>query len=547
MCEDSDIDIFYVQEFAPEEVTPQDYIKHVLHKIADLLDGCQYAIFMTSNTLTLDLHGKKIQFIMFPMKTLDELLLLFDLDCVQCALTSDNVYCTWNFLKSMHFRSNIFSPRFKYFGPNLQRVIKYGERTIKTFINSDWHPLEHMFTMSDLSKLYSMLTFLIERVPMYTRYRTATLYFAGANKQLLDTFDGKAIANAKNYEAMHSRWFPQDNVLRIFLKKNDAKLQMKNYMDNVEFRALCFLIDKCRDCKRYFPISLTKNLSRHITNADIIHSQCIGCFHKQSKALVVLSHHDVLIFGGKTGVGYECALLLLRSGAQVTITTRVVEAALEKFSNERDFEEWGDRLFIVQFHINIPINFHHALDRTFPHYNYTIVINALAHPEGYDPVMTESQFYLPYKSQVLQYLNSTSTFSMNGDGTFDTYQKLSMIYYEDSKEFCSPLHERERTKLFNAVDAKALFGDCLVPLLNTLLQKMSRANVTIPRFVTTMVSYTYSVADVQSMAIPMLQNGIFVNGAYAGGHAKKTALQILKPVLQHTEQMFYGELFAAIV
>jgi NAD(P)-dependent dehydrogenase (short-subunit alcohol dehydrogenase family) len=59
-----------------------------------------------------------------------------------------------------------------------------------------------------------------------------------------------------------------------------------------------------------------------------------------------LSHRVALITGARLKIGYQSALILLRSGASVIVTTRFPVDAAIRFSREEDFSAWKDRLNI---------------------------------------------------------------------------------------------------------------------------------------------------------------------------------------------------------
>jgi len=51
-----------------------------------------------------------------------------------------------------------------------------------------------------------------------------------------------------------------------------------------------------------------------------------------------------LVTGARVKIGYQAAILLLRSGCRVMITTRFPKDAARRYAAEADFEDWGDRL-----------------------------------------------------------------------------------------------------------------------------------------------------------------------------------------------------------
>lgn len=59
-----------------------------------------------------------------------------------------------------------------------------------------------------------------------------------------------------------------------------------------------------------------------------------------------LTGRVALITGARVKIGYQAALLLLRAGARVLVTTRFPRDAADRYSKEADFNRWRDRLQI---------------------------------------------------------------------------------------------------------------------------------------------------------------------------------------------------------
>ena len=57
-----------------------------------------------------------------------------------------------------------------------------------------------------------------------------------------------------------------------------------------------------------------------------------------------LTGRVAVITGARLKIGYQAALLMLRAGARVIVTTRFPLDAAMRFSREADFSNWGDRL-----------------------------------------------------------------------------------------------------------------------------------------------------------------------------------------------------------
>src|SRR5665213_2494572 len=53
-----------------------------------------------------------------------------------------------------------------------------------------------------------------------------------------------------------------------------------------------------------------------------------------------------LLTGGRVKIGYQAGIKLLRAGAHLIVTTRFPRDAAMRYAQERDFEDWGDRLEI---------------------------------------------------------------------------------------------------------------------------------------------------------------------------------------------------------
>jgi NAD(P)-dependent dehydrogenase (short-subunit alcohol dehydrogenase family) len=59
-----------------------------------------------------------------------------------------------------------------------------------------------------------------------------------------------------------------------------------------------------------------------------------------------LSGRTALVTGARVKIGYQAAIMLLRSGARVIVLTRFPVDAAARYAREPDFADWGDRLEI---------------------------------------------------------------------------------------------------------------------------------------------------------------------------------------------------------
>jgi len=103
----------------------------------------------------------------------------------------------------------------------------------------------------------------------------------------------------------------------------------------------------------FSPLSIPKNCYCCNQSYQQIHSfyhrLCPSCakLNYQLRSLTIdLSGRNVILTGGRVKIGYATALKLLRSKANVTITTRFPAIALAQFEVEKDYADWQKNLMI---------------------------------------------------------------------------------------------------------------------------------------------------------------------------------------------------------
>ncbi|APR79182.1 L-fuco-beta-pyranose dehydrogenase [Minicystis rosea] len=76
-------------------------------------------------------------------------------------------------------------------------------------------------------------------------------------------------------------------------------------------------------------------------------AMCISCAdlnYKKRFQTASLDGRVALITGARIKIGFQAALMMLRAGARVIVTTRFPRDAAARFSREADFAKWQDRL-----------------------------------------------------------------------------------------------------------------------------------------------------------------------------------------------------------
>lgn len=109
-----------------------------------------------------------------------------------------------------------------------------------------------------------------------------------------------------------------------------------------------------------------------------------------------LHGHIALVTGARVKIGYQAALLLLRNGCRVIVTTRFPQDAAARYGKEADFPAWQDRLHVYGLdlrHTPSVEQFARHLRETFTHLDY-IVHNAcqtVRRPPGFYEHLMETE------------------------------------------------------------------------------------------------------------------------------------------------------------
>ena len=112
-----------------------------------------------------------------------------------------------------------------------------------------------------------------------------------------------------------------DSPKYLLSENNDLKSPRNCYVCKSEFTKLHFFYDAmCPSCAEF-------NYQKRFQTASL-HGQV------------------ALITGARVKIGYQTTLMMLRAGARVIATTRFPVDAAMRFSGEKDFSEWGERLHI---------------------------------------------------------------------------------------------------------------------------------------------------------------------------------------------------------
>lgn len=180
------------------------------------------------------------------------------------------------------------------------------------------------------------------------------------------------------------------------------------------------------------------------------HRMCPTCSKKNYEnrfKKVELGERNIILTGGRVKVGFATALKLLRSNANLTITTRFPALALENFKKEEDFHSWKNRLEIYGLDLrNLRevikfIEYYKSKNNTLD-----ILVNNAAQTIKYP-----DEYYLPLAVKEQELLSSGEPNIVSKNNTPILSQQNLISQWNGSLDeitlnrFGNPIDEREKT------------------------------------------------------------------------------------------------------
>uniref|UniRef100_A0A7S4PHK6 Protochlorophyllide reductase n=1 Tax=Paramoeba aestuarina TaxID=180227 RepID=A0A7S4PHK6_9EUKA len=149
-------------------------------------------------------------------------------------------------------------------------------------------------------------------------------------------------------------------------------------------------IRRCYQCSLKHSVSFSAALERQVCD------DCDALNRSKREKYVDLAGKFAVVTGGRTKIGYHCALKLLRCGARVVVTTRFPNIAYKRFLGEEDSGEWGERLVVYGLDMRVLGAVMGFIDKVVQKYGYPdILINNAAQtihrPPGYYREMVEEE------------------------------------------------------------------------------------------------------------------------------------------------------------
>ena len=368
--------------------------------------GMGFAIVKNASTMSViveeDVDADRmppLQFILRRVSCMEELLCFFDLDCCRFGYDGRDVMTTSEGLRSLELRRNFCSVEHADKALYAKRTWKYFQRAQVSTQFIFVHPLEYLFTSQEfwaeaqvkLATVHQQFRYEVSRAPWvdekgYSRASPLThegfeddtlppgpaLYLAFA----LLTYDAVATIAQAGIDAYVLKMKREAGYLNASFAA-DAKEAAEGHRFALTFAGLyaldhsCFYnggyfeshlsakynIVKCYMTGVYFKVTHgAKSMMRRYRKPPMTEFSRIGkAMNEAPKKLTAnLTGKVAVVTGGRTKIGFETALLLLRFGAQVVVTTRFPADAEERFRGEADYGSFKHLLQTYALNLKSP-------------------------------------------------------------------------------------------------------------------------------------------------------------------------------------------------
>ena len=201
------------------------------------------------------------------------------------------------------------------------------------------------------------------------------------------------------------------------------------------------------------------------------HRLCPACatLNYQYRGIEIdLTGRYVILTGGRVKVGYATALKFLRSGANLTITTRFPAVALEQFQQEVDYTNWKDRLLVY----GLDLRNLKAVEAFLEYYKTAhdkldILVNNAAQTIQYP-----KEYYQPLIAQEQALLEKKEVVVLRGNNTPLTEEEPALDLFQENKKelalnrFGQPIDLREKNSWNATLEEVSTYELLEVNLIN---------------------------------------------------------------------------------
>lgn len=404
--EDADIDLFVVGESA--EATIQETVAKLQWNI-DCVTGFRGSIVLrTKNTLTVagGWPLPNVQIVCKTVRSAQELLVHSDIDCTAMAYDGQRVWAATRALRALATGFN-FIPKQVLEGKGINsgrsqvRFSKYLKRGFGLLVFEHCRHLPRCDYIVPPNALRNLMTKKIPKEPRQVRgspaekgkalaewmiMRSPDLRRKAARKEIGPVADdtGSSVGNGN---ILAHRHVPGDRDIRLQAVLPNSKYGgLRDGPMSSYFQFVDLIIPRssgiCLDTVREYVHSLNRpDLLQEALASDVTIDQkkssdrqswqdrargkcymckvamksrdqwpvCVDCtaFNKKKRGEKMhLTGSVALVTGGRTKIGWECALRMLRAGATVVVTSRFPRCTAARYAEEDDFPVFRDRLHV---------------------------------------------------------------------------------------------------------------------------------------------------------------------------------------------------------
>ncbi|KAF2073828.1 hypothetical protein CYY_004855 [Polysphondylium violaceum] len=341
---DSDIDLFFVAPSlslgqARLEETAKQIEKNLRHKV-----GNEFRFVRTANSISIvsKFPYRPIQLVVFIIRSIEDLILFYDLDCVTNAYDGQNVYL-------LPRAVNSFNKRVNYIGPKLwkesnKRMYKY------VFRGFDAVCFEFCIHANRCDKTKDLFDFCQRRSPdrVYSQRNRKKLFKKDGNGE----YDGLLFPFAPN-----NSW---KKVEKYFKLTTDTCVPTATFDSELFFKTLPkekFFYKQLN--WKFYNIRMTQlvtniKLKCYCCQAPLTYNNetriCLDCQNKTSLLATrwneyfrvyaqFIQEKVAIVTGGRIKIGYMTAKNLLMAGFKVVVTSRFPMVTCEKFKADPELNE----------------------------------------------------------------------------------------------------------------------------------------------------------------------------------------------------------------
>ncbi|KAK5584202.1 hypothetical protein RB653_005810 [Dictyostelium firmibasis] len=328
----SDLDLFFITPSIHEgKKKLEEVALKIQSNINSKSDHMDLRFVRTQNSITIvsSYPYRPIQLMIFFIRSIEDLISFYDLDCVATAYNGENVFLLPRTINSFNKRLNMVPPAL--FNPDNDRLYKYIYRGFNAMCfencihetRCDKNPnLKQLILQPNSIKknAHGRPEFIVSS---YNEDSASSFNFPyGPDKSFEDVLEELQTNNYTNFDSFKQELF-DDRTTAIKTHPCDWRfkfIKIKNLASNVSF--------KCYMCKK----NLEDTTSRLCSYCTFLNESLLDDLsYEVGRARLIMNEKYAIVTGGRIKIGFKIAMILLKLEFNVIITTRFPQSAMEKF------------------------------------------------------------------------------------------------------------------------------------------------------------------------------------------------------------------------